>query len=100
MKSNLKLSLTYEAESDLRDVLHYTIATWGHEQAITYKIKLDEGFRIIQENPYIGHERSDILKDYRVLTIEKHHIIYWPTDQLITVIRILHVNRDISRHVE
>lgn len=93
---NPRLELTHEAQDDFRDIIFYTIETWGEDQALVYQTKLENCFQMIQNNPHIGHQRDDIFPSYRVLSIEKHLIIYWPTQAFIKVIRILHMNRDIQ----
>ncbi len=91
-----KLFLTPEAESDILDILSYTIERWGAPQAEAYLGKLYAGFEMLIDNPLVGVSRDDILPGYRSLRIEKHFALYVPQDRRISVIRVLHVNRDIK----
>ncbi len=97
-KPNLIFSL--EAETDLWSILQYSLEIWGEKQANIYNKRLNDAFLLIQDNPYIGRQRDDIMSKYHILTIEKHHIIYWPEEERITIIRILHVNQDITEYFE
>ena len=89
------LFLTPEAKSDITDILNYTIETWGLEQAEMYADKLYKGFQLLLENPLLGRQRDDIIPGYRIWRIEKHLAIYRPAQRQVSVIRVLHVNRDI-----
>lgn len=55
------LFLTPEAKSDITDILNYTIATWGVEQAKVYADRLYKGFKLLLENPLLGRQRDDII---------------------------------------
>ena len=67
MKSNpspdYNLELTNEAEGDIRDILQYTLDTYGARKIITYKTLLDDGLKTILNNPRLGHKRSDVPKE-------------------------------------
>ena len=89
------LFLTPEAKSDITDILNYTIATWGVEQAKVYADRLYKGFKLLLENPLLGRQRDDIIPGYWIWRIEKHFAIYRLEHKQISVIRMLHVNRDI-----
>lgn len=101
MKSKHKtLFLTPEAQSDIVDILNYTIETWGEEQAVKYSDKLRTGFELLLENPLLGMQRDDIIPGNRIWRIEKHFAIYRLEESQISIIRVLHVNRDIQKYFE
>ena len=89
------LFLTPEAQSDITDILNYTIDIWGEKQAEIYADLLYKGMSLLCESPYLGKERDDILPGYRIWRVEQHFAIYKVETGLISVIRVLHVNRDI-----
>lgn len=95
MKYDLRpdLRLSQEALNDLDDILQYTLATWGVRQAELYRDKLKAGLGHIHENPQIGYPRDDITLGCRVFQIEKHQIIYRDDPHVITILRIVHLNR-------
>ena len=65
------------------------------EQAKVYADRLYKGFKLLLENPLLGRQRDDIIPGYRIWSIEKHFAIYRLEHKQISVIRVLHVNRDI-----
>ena len=50
---------------------------------------------LLLENPLLGRQRDDIIPAYRIWRIEKHLAIYRPAQRQVSVIGVLHVNRDI-----
>ena len=65
------------------------------EQAKVYAGRLYKGFKLLLENPLLGRRRDDIIPGYRIWRIEKNFAIYRLERKQISVIRVLHVNRDI-----
>jgi len=52
-----QLVLSPQAEDDLADILQYTLETWGESQMQVYGKVLDDGLRMILDNPLIGFTR-------------------------------------------
>ena len=65
------------------------------EQAKVYSDSLYKGCKLLLENPLLGRQRDDIIPGYRIWRIEKYFAIYRLEHKQISVIRVLHVNRDI-----
>lgn len=99
--SNRKPSLVFtsDAELDLDDIHQYTLAEWGQTQFDKYSRQLEDGFEEIRKIPTIGIHRRDLPPNYRAYQVEKHLIIYWLTDEKITIIRVLHIMQDIPQHI-
>jgi toxin ParE1/3/4 len=91
--------LSREAEDDLTDIVQYTADTWGQEQAVAYKAKLDQALRNLVDFPALGRARDDLPSGYRSLRVEQHVIYYRIEGRAIRVNRILHVRRDAKREV-
>jgi toxin ParE1/3/4 len=95
---NYVLKLSAEAEDDIRDILQYTYETWGEHQVQVYQAVLNKALSTLLSNPSIGHKRSDLSPDSRVLRAGQHFIVYWVSGTIIYVVRILHERMDFGRH--
>ncbi len=96
MKSKVKqLFITSEAREDIKHILVYTAKEWGREQVPIYRDRFYSGFELLLDNPLLGMSRDDIFTGYRILRIEKHFAIYIVELEQISIIRVLHINRDI-----
>ena len=101
MKSNhenpeYSLVLAPEAQSDIDDILQYTIAEWGQNQAEKYKVVLGKGFSSLKYNPGLGHARPDIPAEYRAYQAGQHILIFRVADTTIYVVRVLHGSMDFT----
>jgi len=56
-----KLTLTEEAELDLKDIGRHTNKMWGRNQRITYLNELDDIFKKLAYNPRLGKDYSHVL---------------------------------------
>jgi toxin ParE1/3/4 len=91
------LKLSERAQLDFRDILSYTLQTWGEEQLVKYRDLIASAFTAILKKPEIG--RSDIVP-YRRYTAGQHCIFYRIEDTTIIIVRILHRRSDFLRHLE
>jgi plasmid stabilization system protein ParE len=57
--SNFTLELSERAQLDFRDILSYTLQTWGEEQLVKYRDLIASAFATITNNPEAG--RSEIM---------------------------------------
>ncbi len=48
------------AEHDIKEVLSYTLDTWGAEQADKYAVLIEEALESISENPQVGRPRFGV----------------------------------------
>ncbi|MEI7669259.1 MAG: type II toxin-antitoxin system RelE/ParE family toxin, partial [Pseudomonadota bacterium] len=64
------------------------VEVWGKGQALVYQNKLDKAIQNIVDNTKIGLEISHKI---RMLSVEKHRILYRLTKDKIILLRILHV---------
>jgi toxin ParE1/3/4 len=94
---NLTLELSERAKLDFRDILSYTLQTWGEEQLIKYRDLIADALAAITNNPEVG--RGDVAP-YRRYTVGQHFIFYRINGITITVVRILHRRSDFLRHLE
>ena len=92
----LQLILTEPAKQDFRDILSFTLQTWGEGQFDEYRRKLDGALHTIAENPDIGHKRHGML----VYQAGRHRIFYREQGTSIYIFRILHERMDAGRHLD
>lgn len=91
--------LTKNAYKDLHDIGQYTQKEWGREQRVDYLDRLDNAFFKIAENPGMGRSAEHIRTGYRCYSVGKHVIFYQERSDIILVVRILHQNMDLQRHL-
>jgi toxin ParE1/3/4 len=99
MPSSHRLLINPEAQADIRDLLQYTLETWGRAQRDKYKAHILGAMQRLREYPEIGEERDDLGKPYRRLVVEQHVIYYRIEPKVVRVIRVLHSRRDVPRNL-
>lgn len=82
--------LSSMARLDLFDIVDYTLATWGEEQALRYLDGLEECFRLLAESPEIGRACEGVRPGYRRHEHQKHAIFYRADGEGVLIGRILH----------
>jgi toxin ParE1/3/4 len=90
------LKITSPARKDFRDIISYTLQTWGQAQASEYGQKIDNSLKLVEQNPYAGHNRHGCL----VFGVGRHKIYCKIKDYEIWVLRILHERMDALRHLD
>ncbi|CAK0743441.1 toxin ParE1/3/4 [Gammaproteobacteria bacterium] len=95
--NDFRLELSEPAQQDFRDILSFTLQTWGEGQLADYKNKLDSALKAIVKHPQIGRTKHGML----VYHIGRHLIFYRidETTKTIFVVRILHERMDAARHL-
>ncbi len=92
----LSYILTKGAESDLRDITHYTVAKWGTEQYRIYMAALEEKVEAVARGEGAFKDMSSLMPGLRVATSGKHYIFCMPRSNAPAVIlAILHERMDI-----
>jgi plasmid stabilization system protein ParE len=46
-----RIELTQKAREDFRDILSYTLATWGESQMAKYSARINDALNLILQNP-------------------------------------------------
>ena len=92
-----RLELSESARQDFRDILSFTLQTWGERQLVEYRKKLDSALQVIAENPQAGSARHGMM----VYPVGRHVVFYQVDDNARTVyvVRILHERMDALRHL-
>ena len=94
---NFRLELSESARQDFRDILSFTLQTWGERQLVEYRQKLDSALQVNAENPQAGSARHGMM----VYPVGRHVVFYQVDDNARTVyvVRILHGRMDALRHL-
>lgn len=87
------------AERDLTDIWLYTAGRWGEDQADHYLDRIAEALDLLATHPDIGSDCSDIRAGYRKFRAGRHLIFYRLADNTLYVVRVLHDQMDIERHL-
>lgn len=87
-----------QADRDLVGIWEYSRKQWNAHQADKYLDELDEGIRLLADNPNMGAERDYVRKGYRVLFVNRHAVYYIVKHSAIQIIRVLHEQMDPERH--
>lgn len=92
-----RIELSQQAREDFRDILSYTLTTWGESQLAKYRASINDALHVILLNPSAG--RPSVKPTLKVLAVEHHRIFYRTIDDNIFVVRILHERMATSRHL-
>lgn len=92
-----RLELSQRARDDFRDLLAYTLTTWGESQLATYRASIDDALQVILHNPSAG--RPSVKPTLKVLAVGHHRIFYRTINDTIYIVRILHERMDASRQL-
>ena len=90
MQSNIRLIITPDAETDIRDILRYTQEQWGRPQRNAYFAVLKQAARRIQSFPEIGRECESGVREYAL----RHHVVLYRFEgDTVSILRVMHPRR-------
>lgn len=95
-----RLHFSRAAERDLDSIWTYSVRQWGREQANAFIRRLNEAFDRLSMFPLSGRDESDLRPGYRALAVSDYRIFYRLIDSEIEIVRILHGQMDIARHLD
>lgn len=84
------IEFTDEAESDLADIVQFTLSTWGVDQATRYIDGLDRLTSQLAEQPAMGTGCEDLAKGLSGFPYQSHVLYYLARPGRLTVVRVLH----------
>ena len=95
--SKFRTELSEPAQRDFRDILSFTLQTWGEGQLAEYRRTLDGTLKAIIENPRVGRPKHGMM----VYPVGRHLVFYRIKEAALTVyvVRILHERMDALRHL-
>ena len=106
-----RVRLTATAESDFRNILHWTARQFGHAQARIYGETLTRAIQALTGGPYVAgsRQRDEIAEGLMTLHVARvgrrgrHLVLYRiagaSEPSTIDVLRLLHDSMDLVRHV-
>lgn len=89
-----QLDIKAAARSDLRDIYQYSAAEFGIDAAESYLKGLRASFDRLLDHPFAGRVFTGVNPTVRVLIHRRHQVFYRLEDNLILIVRVLHVRRD------
>jgi len=111
-----KLSISRPARNDLADIRDYTIETHGIDAADRYDALLRQALKDLRNDPFRpgSKERPEIaakVRSYHIalsrdragsnVKYPRHLVLYYlPSNNEVTVSRVLHDARDLRRHMQ
>jgi plasmid stabilization system protein ParE len=93
MTSSTRLAISARARVEIRDILQYTLATWGTGQRDRYETILYDAFERIRTFPDIGHPAEGRPANIREYHLEHHVIQYRREPDRIVILRIVNPRR-------
>ncbi len=90
--------VTPRAQQDLINIGCYTIEMWGKNQRNSYLKAIEERFKFLAENPYIGRYRADVKEGYYSYLQGSHVIFYLIRENGIDIIGVPHQRMDILNY--
>lgn len=96
MSSNLSIAFTPEAEDDIRQILQYTLESWGEGKQEEYLAAFEKAFDTLSRFPRI---RPIVLYNCRVQRVEQHLLLYQIREDDLQIIRVVHLRADIRSYI-
>jgi toxin ParE1/3/4 len=84
------------ALEDVGDAWWYIAFSSGSARADAWLDRLDETFRVLSEAPRIGRLRPEMMEGLRSFPSDKYIVFYFPLEDGIDIVRVLHGARDIT----
>lgn len=88
-----------EVDTDMEDVVDYTIGQWGHEQALFYIGELRAGIERLAQTAMRHPLDSELHPGLRRMKINHHFVYYLVDGEVVEVVRVLHEKRDSRRQL-
>ncbi len=107
-KPRWKVRLTAAAEKDFREIVLWTAARFGVEQARRYRATIFAALHELGDGPDTAgtRDRAELGRNLRSLHVSRkgrraRHVILFAAgdDTTIDIVRILHDSMDLSRHL-
>jgi toxin ParE1/3/4 len=96
----MKLVVAAAARQDLQDIARYTEEIWGAAPRKRYVEAIRKRFALIRRRPHVGARRDEIRLGYRSISSGRHVIFYRLAEDVVEIVRVLHGNMDLHRHLD
>ena len=87
-----------QAETDLDEIWWY-IAQNNPKNADNFLDFILEQCLFLAQSPYSGKKRDELLQDLRSFPVRNYLIFYFPLENGIEIVRVMHGSRDIDKVV-
>lgn len=82
------------ARDDLEAIWVYTAARWSIDQADLYIRQLTAGMDLLETQPEIARERTELAPPVRIHPVASHVVVYRIETDYLDIIRIRHGRED------
>lgn len=95
----MKIELSPKAHEDLSDIWDYTNQQWGTAQAEIYVRNIWQTIESLKSSYNPSQSIDFVRAGYRKIQSGSHVIFFKRASETLTVIRILHQQMDITKHL-
>lgn len=95
-----ELVFSPRAQFDLDEIWEYTADRWDVEQADSYVRTIVLACTAVASGTREGRNADDIRAGYFKIPVISHVVFYTERNGIMNVVRILHQQMDVSRHLE
>jgi toxin ParE1/3/4 len=97
--ANKKFYIRETANKDLNNIFIYSVETFGVDRAEEYIGDLVTAFQSLADNYRQGKDYSHIHTNLYAWNVVSHVIYYKPTDDGVSIYRVLHKSMDYKKHL-
>ncbi len=91
-----RYALVPKAQEDLQDILDY-IAEDSLDAALKVRLRFEEVFELLGDNPGIGHYREDLSsRPIRFFPVYSYLVLYLANTMPVQIVRVLGGARDVE----
>lgn len=90
----MSYTLSKAAEKDIEEIIEYSYANFGHNQAEKYRNNLNQTIKNLSQSEYLGKKIDYTGKNLRKYIHQSHAIYYEIENKNIFIIRVLHNKRN------
>ncbi len=91
-----RYTISPNAQRDLVDLWKYLAIEVSVARADIFLDTLVEKFAALAEHPTLGRLRDELMPELRSLAVARYIIFYFPIEDGINVVRVLHGARDLD----
>jgi toxin ParE1/3/4 len=95
-----RIEFSNRAQRDFTQIRNYSRHQWSEQQATRYMSDLSDRIDLLLQNARLGQAREDLGVGVRSLQDGQHRILYCKLEDVVLVLRILHVRQDERRAID
>ena len=86
-----------DAEDDILGIWHYSLSTWGLEQAVKYDEDIQHRIESLAHGQSVSRSAEDVAAGLRRTIVGQHVVFFREDAEWVTVVRVLHQRMDVGR---